>query len=135
MNTLRNTITLWACFAAAAAQAGADMHGPVQITTDNHARTIVSGSFYDTRYSANNSEFLVCTVSASLAAANATTSANWVACSAMNAAGATYGCTLVNPPQSVIDALAGLRDFSGLQFWGNPTGQCLGVNVDNGSAY
>lgn len=134
MNKLASLIAAAATFVSAA-NAGTSLYDPVRIQTDNLTRTVVVGSVYDTRFFGGPEDFILCTLSASTRIPNAGPSDNWVACAARDSAGSYYGCTLVNPPQPVIDAIAGISANSTIQYWGNRNGECLGINIENGSAY
>lgn len=133
-----NKLTLAMILAASAvstANAGASLWDPVRIQNDNFTRSVVIGSVYDSRFLGGPNDFILCTLSATTRTVNARTSDNWVACAARDSTGYFYGCTLVNPPQSVIDAIAGINANSTIQYWGNRNGECLAINIHNGSGY
>jgi hypothetical protein len=96
---------------------------PVQVGS-NYAE----GSLRSARSSANNVEFIGCTLSPAQ-------SSNYVFCQATNAAGQSYYCINSSAPDVWAATLASMNSADLLYFYGDASHHCTGIYVEPYSFY
>jgi hypothetical protein len=98
--------------------AGLSITFPVQVGT-NYAE----GAIRSARSSANNVEFIGCTLSPGQ-------SSNYVYCQATNAAGQSYYCINSSAPDVWAATLASMNSADLLYFYGDASHHCMGIFVE-----
>lgn len=124
-------MSLAATLVASAAHAGKDVIDTVVVVP-----TGASGAIFDARVYGGAKEYISCAVR------NASTgdplvqnfNSFGITCNARDSAGKVYGCNAIGS-QAMRDVIAGLNSASWVYFWGDESGNCLGIMTHHGSYY
>ena len=103
--------------------AGLSSNVPVYVGT-----TYAEGALRSARSSANNVEFIGCTISPAQ-------SSSYVYCQATNAAGQSYYCINSSAPDVWAATIAAMNSASLLYFYGDASHHCTGIFVEPYSLY
>ena len=117
---------------ATAASAGEKINSEVKVNLLPYPNwSDAKGSIAAAQASADPYQYIGCRITVNM---NSGTPVRMLFCSARTATGVAGYCSMLNPPQSIIDQLTSLRETDILWFFWNPNnGTCMEVNVDRGS--
>lgn len=126
MNKFAIAVSLAAGLAlqSTASYSGTRYSDPITVSTH-----VAYGSVHAARYSANNNEFIGCAVYG----ATSSTQTTYVACSARNAAGATFYCSKYNPAYQLVQAALAVSESSTVIMNSDASYNCTYIYVNNSS--
>jgi hypothetical protein len=130
MFTIRVAVTIALAFLLLKAQAFGVPTRPEQVVVGD---TSARGSFQAASASGDHRQFLTCGLTMELSDAVATqktsTAGVTLSCSASDASGKFYVCSLQNPSDAWIKMVAHLTETSWIAFSGDAQGHCHGLTV------
>lgn len=124
-------LTLATALVASSAHAGKDVVDTVVVVANG-----ASGSIYDARTFGAAKEYITCQIRNASTLDPLVQNFNYasIGCNARDAAGNVYGCN-AKGSQAMRDIVAGLNSTSWVYFWGDTSGNCLGIMTHHGSYY
>lgn len=125
-------MSLAATLLASSAHAGKDVIDTVVVVPGG-----ASGSITDARIYGGAKEFIDCRLMNATSGGDPLVpnfNAVGISCGARDSAGNEYGCNAIGS-QAMRDIVAGLNSTSWVYFWGDGSGNCLGIMTHHGSYY
>lgn len=92
------------------------------------------GGVHDARVSSDTKQAVSCYLGTYVSVYNASSTINYISCSATNSTGVTAYCYVNNPPATWVTQVAGINESSWLYFYNDSSHHCLGISTTQGSS-
>jgi hypothetical protein len=91
------------------------------------------GGVHDARFSADGKQAVSCYLGTYVSVYYASSTINYVSCSAIDASGVTAYCYVNNPPATWVTQVAGINESSWVYFYNDTSHHCLGISTSQAS--